>query len=130
MHAQDILELEGGVMERFVNLTPHVLTVRLDDGQVVCIPSSGRVARCRVERFVEREHAGIPIAVTRHVCYLDTVPGPEEGVLYIVSTMVAHLLGDRPDVVAPDTGPDCIRGPDHRIEGVRRLTRFEKERKG
>lgn len=117
-------------MERFVNLTPHVVSVHLDDGVVRRIAPSGRVARCGVERFVEGEHAGIPVSVTRHVCYLDTVPEPEEGVLYVVSTMVAHLLWDRPDVVAPDTGPDCIRGPDHRVEGVRRLTKFEKEKKG
>jgi len=90
---------------RLVNLTPHDINV-LADGQVICIPPSGQVAR-----VVERPHGTgqVPVddvqvplilAESGHVVGL---PPQEPQTLYIVSRPVALALqGQRPDLLVPD----------------------------
>jgi hypothetical protein len=117
---------------RLVNLTEHDIVVLRPDGQVV-IPPSGMVARVATsQREVARVTAdGMDIPVVATVFGEVTgLPGPEPGVLYIASTLVAQAAAraGRRDVVAPDTGPESVvRGPDGRPTAVRRLQTFAGE---
>lgn len=113
----------------FVNCTPHALTV----WGLGTIPASGIVPRCATVRTVadaiptgEWLYCGsgdaIPAPATNectpvHVRLVRQTMGQVTGLpdaqpdtIYIVSGMVLGALnGTRPDVVAPDTGPDAIR---------------------
>ena len=87
---------------KIVNLTPH--TVRLNSGEE--FPPSGTV--CRVS-------AGYSEFDARGVCHatfgdVTGLPPAQDGVLLVVSGMVAAAVAGRPDVVAPATGhPACFR---------------------
>ncbi len=91
---------------RFVNLTPHSLTVE----GLGTLPASGIVARVAVTQCDIGTRGGIRLrtAVKGDVT---GIPSPADGVCYIVSGMVLDALaGSRKgDVVAPDTGADAIR---------------------
>ena len=85
---------------KFVNLTPHVINVIVDDnGTVVNFPPSGVVARCNVIRHDSFSIAGIPVTPTS---FSDVVglPDPADNTFYIVSGLV-HGVADRHDVLAP-----------------------------
>lgn len=86
-------------MKKFINLTPHI--IRMNDGREY--PTEG-VARVTTS-YTEFEN---DIA---KVIFGDIVglPDPQDGVVYIVSALVAQAA-DRSDVVSPATGhPDAIR---------------------
>ena len=111
----------------FINCTPHALTVE----GLGTIPSSGVVPRCATERspspitgmeygyaitpeggtFDQGGTAQTKVRVTTQKMGAVTgLPDPVAGVYLIVSGMVLSALnGTRPDVMAPDTGPDAIR---------------------
>lgn len=96
----------------FVNLTPHELNVA-----GLIIPPSGQVARAGVQqelvRLLEVGELAIPV-VTQTYGEITGLPGPEPGVSYLVSNVVRSVLGaERPDVLAPDTGPTGIRVDGH-----------------
>ena len=89
----------------FVNLTPHAIVVRLQDGTDLTFPPSGKVAR------VDEEPAhnlgdvdGIKILSRTSFWEVVDLPEPVEGVAYIVSGLVAGQVY-RPDVFSPATGP-------------------------
>jgi len=115
------LDDERGIkMENLVNLTPHALTVCGEDGSPVAeIPASGQIAR------VSTKSVGTGLSIAgRPVFRSETgsgtgVPEPEPGKVFIVSLFVLSACRDRTDVVAPDTGPTCVRTPDGKIIGVR-----------
>lgn len=87
-----------------VNLTPH--TVRLNDGR--WYPPSGQVARVAASHVDAGSVEGIPLYQTAFGDVLG-LPEPKDGVLYVVSGMVA-AAAKRQDVVAPATGhPAAIR---------------------
>ena len=113
---------------KFVNCTPHAISV-FGFGT---IPATGIVPRCATERseapalmgwvdtlsgddFVPAEgFDGCEPAVIRlvrqTVGQVTGLPDVAPDTIYIVSGMVLSALnGTRPDVVAPDTGPDAIR---------------------
>ena len=101
---------------KLVNLTPHDITLREADSTDLTIPSSG-VAR------VDATEGGLiglvlcPMAPASSYGLLVPIhsapswgevyglPDAVDGVLYIVSTMVADRCGGRADVVSPGTGP-------------------------
>jgi hypothetical protein len=93
-------------MMKFVNLTPHALTV---EGLGV-IPASGTVARVSVAQRDMGTRGGVRLRQSVKGM-VEGIPAPAEGVTYIVSGMVLDALaGSRlADVVAPDTGADAIR---------------------
>jgi hypothetical protein len=93
-------------MMKFVNLTPHALTV---EGLGV-IPASGIVARVSVTQRDMGTRSGVRLRQSVKGM-VDGIPAPTENVTYIVSGMVLDALdGSRlADVVAPDTGPDAVR---------------------
>jgi hypothetical protein len=91
---------------KFVNLTPHAITVE----GLGTIPASGIVARVGVTQRDVGARGGVRLR-TSIKGSVEGMPAPAEGVTYIVSAMVLDALaGSRlTDVVAPDTGPDAIR---------------------
>jgi hypothetical protein len=109
---------------KFVNLTPHEIVIVGEDGkEKLVIPPSGKVARVEVRQEIVEEISGIPVVRTLPVWV--HIPEPQEGVVYIVSSMVAQLLPYRGDVIAPDTSPSgVVRDEQGRIIGVKRFQRF------
>lgn len=100
-------------MPLFVNLTPHTINVWEDldtvgGGRTVSLFSRG-VARCDTIRATLPHLGGV--RVTSQVFGAVTgLPDPSPDTVYVVSALVLGALkGSRPDVVAPDTGPDAIR---------------------
>jgi hypothetical protein len=91
---------------KFVNLTPHDLTV---EGMGV-IPASGSVARVSVNSTDVGSVGGVRLRAQLKG-QTTGIPAPVDGVVFIVSGMVLDALGGvrRGDVVAPDTGADAIR---------------------
>jgi len=102
-----------------INLTPHVITLRLPDGQDVTLPPSGTVARVSMLEKVVGTVAGLPL--------IRRCPGPVIGLPdgdgpCIVSSMVlAALPAGTPGVYAPDTGPTAIRDERGLVVAVTRL---------
>jgi len=108
-------------MTELINLTPHPITIQPSDAQPITIPVSGRIARLDSTQTTDDGIAGVPVVTTRFGQVIG-LPDPEEGKVYIVSSLVAQHVR-RPDVVAPDTGPTAIR-QDGQIVAVTRLQRF------
>jgi hypothetical protein len=94
---------------KFVNLTPHNVTVRPDGGTEIRIPASNSVARCQVISEKVAELNDIPV-VRQVFGTPQGIPEPDEhgSVRYITSTLVAQAA-NRSDVVSPDTGPTAYR---------------------
>lgn len=95
------------VPTKFVNLTPHIITI--DNGTQY--HPSGKVAR------VENKFSNFCCGISK-VFYgeIENLPEPEDGVYYIVSAMVLAANNSKPkyrrrgDLVSPATGhPDCKR---------------------
>ncbi len=108
-----------------VNLTPHSIRIYDANGEVQkVIDPSGEVVRVSVQHRILSEVDGVELATTILTDPV-AVPEPQEGVTYIVSSLVAQQLTDRPDIVAPDTGPDsAVRDENGQIVGIRRLQKF------
>jgi len=113
---------------RFVNLTPHEITVVKSDGDVVKIPPSGMVLRLEEEdvesweedgfRFVRRRFGLPQVAQT----ILDS---NDEDLVLIVSLPTLLSLKDhtylRGRVAAPDTGSGAIRDEKGQVVATTRL---------
>ena len=114
---------------RIVNLTPHAINLIVNSRKAVqcqntgeeifeeaetltTLPSEG-VARVSTNRRAIWPAAltGSGIRVTAQTFgAVEGLPEPQEGVVYVVSAMVLTALNNsRPDVFAPDTGPDAVR---------------------
>lgn len=107
---------------KFVNLTPHAVMIRTENGDVITIPPDGMVARVS-EIVVECFDKTIDIGVqcfTRKLGDVVGVPEPVDNTGYIVSAMVADHpnVRNRDDVYSP--GP-AIRDDAGRIVGCRGL---------
>lgn len=95
-------------MVKFVNCTPHAVTVLVPKG-FISYPASGVVARVDTLRKEIPNDIGFRLVRQTFGNVVD-LPEPADGTVYIVSGMVlAALNGSRIDVVAPDTGPDAVR---------------------
>ncbi len=102
---------------RLVNLTPHRLDSHTPDG-VRQIEPSGSVARVATIETAADPIDGIPVALTSFGEVVG-LPDPQEGVILIVSGIVADAAR-RPDVVSP--GP-LIRDAAGQPAGCRGLAR-------
>jgi hypothetical protein len=81
---------------KLINLTGH--HIMMNNGTVY--PPSGSVIRVTIDR---EEILGYPFpCVEIRYNGVDQIPPPQEGVMYIVSTMTFDAT-DRTDVVCPDT---------------------------
>ena len=81
------------------NLTPHAITIFLDDGEVT-IPASGAVARVSEVRTFSGTVCGITVDTVSYGKVTD-LPEEEEGVALIVSAMVRAALPERKDLFSP-----------------------------
>lgn len=109
------------VNPRFENLTPHDVNLILPDGEVLTIPASGKVAR--VGSHVEQigNIGAIPVVKTVFDTNVTDLPDPQEGVIYLTSTLVAQAVPDRTDVLVP---ADLRRDDAGRIIGCGALQRL------
>lgn len=105
---------------RLINLTPHA--VNLIASEAITLPPSGVVARCAVERTqvgtIEVDGIEIPVNKTSFG-EVTGLPKPVEGIIYIVSALVAQAA-KRDDVLMVD---DTVRDEQGRIIGARALAR-------
>lgn len=83
---------------KFVNLTPHQITV-IAGAITHIINPDGRVARVVGLTFEEQPLQGIPVR-SRTKGDVEGLPDPENDTVFIVAGMVLDLI-DRQDVVAP-----------------------------
>lgn len=115
--------------EKIVNLTGNDITIMGNYRQVVAmIPRSSRPATIRFEREVIRMVNGkIPLVhIPDEMVWIEGVPDPEPGVLYVVSSIIASQLR-RPDVVSPDTAPGGSVKVNGRLIGVRGFQSWAEE---
>ena len=109
---------------KFINLTPHEVTIYDDHGNIkLRIPPSGVVARVQTRSIIIGEIEGVPLRITEYGDITD-LPDPQPNTIYIVSSILLIALKTkgivRNDVVAPDTNPDSvIRDSQGRIIGVK-----------
>ena len=103
-----------------INLTPHALTLLGAQGQTVYLPASGQVARVSEIREALEEIEALPVASVQ-LGEVEGLPEPQDGVVYVVSALVAGALGGRrSDVVSPGAP---VRDAHGSIIGARGLTR-------
>lgn len=104
-------------MSEVINLTPHPVSLADTEGNVIAtFPPSGQTARVATSTEVVAQLMGRPISRTTFG-EVTGVPAPKEGVVFLVSTIVAQAAR-RPDVVSPDTGPTAVR-KDGQVVAVR-----------
>lgn len=114
-----------------VNLTPHEIVLIPEDGIGLAWPPTGQVARVQ-EQFRPEYYDGdglfeggdpsLSIRVARPTAtkpLIKGLPSPIPGRKYLVSRMVLDACPDRDDLLAPDTGPDAIRGQNGQLIAVR-----------
>lgn len=109
---------------KLINLTPHDVVLRLEEGREKIYPSEGN-ARVTTHSEVVGQVDGVEI-VSQQYGDIDGLPSPQDGVLYIVSLVVrqAAQAQGRDDVISPDTSPQgAIRDGEGRIVAVRRFVR-------
>jgi len=91
----------------FVNLLSVDVVLRLEDGEEVIFPASGRQVNYEVASesgtFSDLE-TGKPIPVSFCSTVISDLPEPELGVAYIVEDAVARAVRSRTDLLAPDRG--------------------------
>lgn len=118
--------------EKIVNLTGNDITIVGNYRQVVAMyPRSSKSATIRFEREVIRQINGkIPLVkIPPELIWIEGVPDPEPGVLYVVSSVIAQHL-KRPDVVSPDTAPGGVVKVNGRLVGVRGFQSWADESPG
>jgi hypothetical protein len=105
----------------FVNLTPHAITVVLDNTSVQ-FPASGNVARVSTSRVsgpTLTAYNSVSIQTSRvEFGAVEGLPDPVDGTVYIVSGMVAARV-NRPDVFAPG---ELVRDANGQPIGCKGLT--------
>lgn len=109
---------------RLINLTPHKINI-LTEGSEITIPPSGQVARCTEIRrpLTPINCMGLDIPCIEMVYGNPTnLPEPQEGTIYITSTLVAQAAC-RDDVLSPGY---AIRDDDGNIIGCEGLQNFRR----
>lgn len=85
---------------KFVNLTQHDLIIAFENGDSLVLPASGEVARVTFSTQQVDRIDGIPIYKTIYEPEVVGLPEPEDGTIFIVSSMAAQTVR-RHDVLAP-----------------------------
>ena len=85
---------------QFINLTTHDLTIVLENGDDLVLPASGEVARVTFSTQQVDEVDGIPIYKTIYEPEVIGLPEPQDGTIFIVSSLAAQTA-KRHDVLAP-----------------------------
>ena len=103
---------------KIINLTAHSITFFDAAGNVILtVEPSGQVARCSVAREKIGDINGIPVNKSRFG-KVENLPEPQEGAIYIVSSLTAQAVPEREDVFITD---DAVRDEQGRIIGCRAL---------
>ena len=107
-----------------VNLTPHSVTfVSAEGNHLLTIEPSGQVARvaAKTVQIGQRRFGDVLIPVTgTEFGEVEGLPDPEEGKVYLVSSLVAQRCKERGDVFIPN---ESVRDAEGRIIGCRSLGR-------
>jgi hypothetical protein len=85
---------------KFINLTPHDITVIRASGDSTTFAKSGTIARVSQETVVARTVDGINISTATFGPVVG-LPEREDDTLYIVSAMVKSASTGRSDLVSP-----------------------------
>lgn len=83
-----------------MNLCPHDVNVRREDGSTRVIKQSGTVARCQQSETVLSMIDGIPI-IRKTYGVVQGLPDEIPGLYYIVSATVAKECPNRHDLLCP-----------------------------
>lgn len=87
-----------------INLTPHAVNLITRGQSTFTFEPSGTVARCAAidEKKDPIEYAGTQINVV-HTTFgqVENLPEPEEGTIYLVSSLVKSAAADRNDLAVP-----------------------------
>ena len=106
---------------KMINLTPHAITfINAESSAAIVVEPSGAVARVSTRTETVGSVAGIPVTQTVFG-EVEDLPDPEDGVIYIVSSLVAQRCKDREDVFIPN---ESIRDDKGRIIGCKSLGRI------
>lgn len=111
---------------KFINLTPHAVTIYKSDGTVIEIPPKGEPLRLAESDIPFGEVEGIPI-IKREFSLptlAEELYDPNNIVIVSLPTLLALKdLNPRPTalVVAPDTGKGAVRDEAGRIVGTTAL---------
>ena len=113
---------------KIVNLTPHALNIRQNNGEIVNVEPSGIVARCQttkkvVDWLTDGLHPDdVPHIQVRKTEYgaVEGIPQPESGTIYATSMLAAQASG-RADVLFPG---EAIRDASGSIVGCDGLSKF------
>ena len=82
-----------------LNLTPHVLTIVTENGNIEIKPS-GTIPRVSVKTVPAGEVNGIPLFRNEYGEVVD-LPPTEDGVLLVVSGLLKSACPERTDLVVP-----------------------------
>lgn len=85
---------------KFINLTQHDLIITLGTKDNLVLPASGEVARVTFSTQQVDEIDGIPIFKTVYEPEVAGLPEPQDGTIFIVSSLAAQTA-KRHDVLAP-----------------------------
>ena len=86
-----------------VNLTPHALNIRCEDGTFCELEPSGDIARVAVENKPHLDVAAGNLSIPTTLTVFGEVeglPAPQDGVIFIASALVAARAA-REDVLSP-----------------------------
>lgn len=136
-------------MTKYVNITPHQVTIWRDGKIIAELVESGIVARVTTDqsRIIKQipELGGITMLASEYGPIVG-LPDPVPGTIYVASSLVgmaaAHIRSrlavrklkgeiltaaeeimlNRDDIVCPDTGPSCVKNEHDKVVGV---TRFQ-----
>ncbi len=112
---------------KLINLTPHNIVLRADEGDETVVPTIGQVARVSSTPgpLVHAPQDALPVPVygPDRPGEIVGLPDSQPETLYIVSNVVADQITNRGDVVCPATGPldGAIRNEEGQIVAVSRL---------
>lgn len=113
---------------KIINLTPHPLKLVGAAGTLE-VPASGQQARLAVTRTALAPVVidGVSLTVSRPVLGEVTgLPPAAEGVVFVVSALVAEASSNRGDVFSPG---ELIRSPEGVVIGAKGLCSYQKEGK-
>jgi hypothetical protein len=90
------------------NLTPHPLHIKADDGETIVLNPERFTTRVQCENLlIDKLYVCNKLVNLRRMTYglITNLPDPQEGVIYIVSSMVKDhpLCKDREDIVKVGT---------------------------
>lgn len=106
-----------------VNLTPHDVTLVAKNGETFTIPATGDCARVGVSSETIGSMFEDMFDIVRTVFDREVVglPAPQDGVIYLVSTLVAQASPSRRDLLVP---ANLVRDEAGRVVGAGALQRF------